>query len=268
MLRFSGLSFALFIFLLTSVRMAHATETMHPIKFPTTQVAIAGTVELNDDVYSSDLTFSAEYAPISRFSVYADGSFRFLSYSYEYSTKGYIHNYCNLHVNGFNETYVGVKALIWRGLGLDLNWRFPPGEGSQLNRFHRLKVEPFNVWSISSTFTLGTSIRYSTFLEAENFKPGDELGLRATLDWKFDHWEFTQMYLYQARITESENRNLKGKYKQMKDKYRGIKFDYEIMRHFDFFKVPFGIGINYQIHKGTQFGFETGHQIGLKLQVF
>ena len=89
-----------------------ATESLHPIAAPTTSLGVQGTVELDEDVYSGDLEVSAEYAVHPRLSLYVDGAFRFLSYSYEYSTEGYIHNYCNLHVNGFNETYVGAKGMI------------------------------------------------------------------------------------------------------------------------------------------------------------
>ena len=120
-----------------------ATEVLHPILPPSTNVNIEGTFELDDDIYSFDTKVSAEFAPIERVSLYADASFRFLSYSYEYSTKGYVHNYCNLHVNGFNETYFGVRSNIFRNLGFDLSWRLPPGEGSQLQRFHRMNIEPF-----------------------------------------------------------------------------------------------------------------------------
>ena len=154
---------------------AHATEILHPILPPTSKASVQGIVELDEDVYSGDMTVSLEYAPFSRFSIYADGAFRFLSYSYEYSTEGYIHNYCNLHVNGFNETYVGAKGMILPYLGLNVGWQFPPGEGSQKNRFHRLNVEPFGLLQFSRQLTLGTAIRYNTFLEDKNFKPGDEI---------------------------------------------------------------------------------------------
>ena len=97
-----------------------ATEKLHPITPPTTSFATQGTMELDEDVYSADMDVSLEFAPHSRISFYLDGTFRFLSYSYEYSTKGYIHNYCNLHVNGFNETYAGIKWLMTRYLGMNI----------------------------------------------------------------------------------------------------------------------------------------------------
>lgn len=274
MFRFSGSLTTLCAFAIWGAGPAHATERLHPIDFPTTQATLNGYAELDDDVYSGDMTLSMEYAPISRVSLYADASYRFLSYSYEYSTEGYIHNYCNLHVNGFNETYIGAKAILWRTHGLDISWRFPPGEGSQLNRFHRLKVEPFSVWQVSRHLALGTALRYSTFLQSANFEPGDELGLRATLAWKFGWnderqtgWKFTHMWLYQARIQTSENHNLSRPYSEMKDKYRGLKIDYEIDRYFNILGAHLGFGLNYQIHKGTLFGFETGHLIGFNIKL-
>ena len=85
---------------------ALATENLHPILPPTTGIAVQGAFELDEDVYSLDMDVAAEYAIIPRYlSLYVDGAFRFLGVSYEYSTEGYLHNYCNLHVNGFNETY-------------------------------------------------------------------------------------------------------------------------------------------------------------------
>ena len=104
---------------------AFATENLHPIAAPATSFGIQGTIELDEDVYSGDMEVSAEYALHPRLSLYVDGAFRFLSYSYEYSTEGYIHNYCNLHVNGFNETYAAIKLLMLPYLGMNLGWQFP-----------------------------------------------------------------------------------------------------------------------------------------------
>ncbi len=251
-----------------------ATETLHPVKAPSTNFSTSGFFELDEDVYSADMFVSAEFAPFQRLSIYADGSFRFLSYSYEYSTKGYIHNYCNLHVNGFNETYIGARALIWHNIGLDINWRFPPGEGSQINRFHRLNIEPFVLYNISRDLAVGTAFRYDTFLEDKNYKSGDEFGIKGSLAWKFwwDHdkssgWQISEVILYQVRAEESENRNLSKPYRNMKDKYRGLKMDFDLVRYFNIFSMPVGFGLNYEIHKGTLFGFETGHRIGLEMRI-
>ena len=253
---------------------AFATESLHPIAAPATSLGFQGTVELNDDVYSGDMEVSAEYALHPRLSLYVDGAFRFLSYSYEYSTEGYIHNYCNLHVNGFNETYVGIKGLILPYLGLNLGWQFPPGDGSQLHRFHRLNVESFSLLQVSKRLLLGTAIRYNTFLEDKNYKPGDEIGFKASFVWKpgwndslNTGWELSETFLYQARIEESENRNLDKPYRGMKDKYRGMKMKFDAMRYFKIVSIPVGFGLNYEIHEGTLFGFETGHRIGIEMKV-
>ena len=260
--------------ILISFVTSFATEPLHPISLPTSSLSIQGTVELDEDVYSGDMEVSAEYAIHPRLSLYVDGAFRFLSYSYEYSTEGYIHNYCNLHVNGFNETYVGAKGMILPYLGLNVGWQFPPGEGSPKNRFHRLNVEPFGLLQFSRQLTLGTAIRYNTFLEDKNFKPGDEIGIKASFVWKpgwndalKTGWEFSEIFLYQARIEESENRNLDSRYRGMKDKYQGIKMKFEAMRYFNIAGFFTGFGLNYEIHDGTLFGFETGHRVGIKMQV-
>lgn len=251
-----------------------ATESLHPIATPATIFGVQGTVELDDDIYSGDMEVSAEYAVHPRLSLYVDGAFRFLSYSYEYSTEGYIHNYCNLHVNGFNETYVGAKGLILPYLGLNLGWQIPPGEGSQKNRFHRLNIEPFSLLQISKNLTVGTAIRYNTFLEDKKYKPGDEIGFKASLVWKpgwndslNTGWELSETFLYQARIEESENRNLDKPYRGMKDTYRGMKMKLEAMRYFKIVSIPIGFGLNYEIHEGTLYGFETGHRIGIKAKI-
>lgn len=255
---------------------SYATEKLHPVLPPATSFSLQGTVELDEDVYSGDLEFSAEYAFHLRWSVYLDGAFRFLSYSYEYSTEGYIHNYCNLHVNGFNETYAGIKWLPLPYLGLDASWRFPPGEGSQKERFHRLKVEPFSQTNVSDWITLGTALRYETFLEDRNYRPGDEIGFKASarfrLDWNDSlrtGWELTGTFLYQARIEESENTNLDKPYRKMDDKYRGMKIRLDALLFFRMETLgrSAGIGLNYEIHEGTLFGFETGHRVGIKMKV-
>ena len=253
---------------------SHATESLHPIAAPSTNFGVQGTIELDEDVYSGDMEVSAEYAPHPRVSLYVDGAFRFLSYSYEYSTSGYIHNYCNLHVNGFNETYAGIKLLMLPYLGMNLGWSFPPGEGSQINRFHRFNLEPFAVLHVSKRLLVGTALRYNTFLEDKNYKPGNELGFKASFVWQpgwndslNTGWEFSEIFLYQARIEESENRNLNKRYRGMKDKYSGMKMKFDATRYFSIFKIPVGFGLNYEIHEGTLFGFETGHRIGIEMKV-
>lgn len=272
------------VFVLTVVAFGvhlHATETLHPILPPATSFAVEGAAELDEDVYSADMTVSAELAWLvlgRKASIYADGAFRFLSYSYEYSMDGYIHNYCNLHVNGFNETHVGAKFMLleesnntWaKGFGLNINWRFPPGEGSQLNRFHRLNVEPFYSYNFSKNLILGASIRYNKFLKEEEYYPGDEIGIKGSILWKFwwneksqTGWYLDEIVLYQARIQESENRHMIKPYQKMDDKYQGMKIRFDMARTFRLLSAPASIGIDYEIHKGTLFGFETGHRIGI-----
>ena len=215
-----------------------ATEVLHPVLPPATNINIETTFELNDDVYSLDTKVSAEFSPVQRFSLYVDASFRFLSYSYEYSTEGYIHNYCNLHVNGFNETYLGLRSLVYKAL------------------------------------TVGTSFRYNKFLEDKNYEPGDEVGFKASFAWKLGWndslntgWKFSETFLYGARIKDSENKNLDKPYRKMDDRYRGFKMRFDAMRSFNLFGLPIGVGLDYEIHKGLLFGFETGHRIGVYINL-
>ena len=258
--------------LLLCAGIALATEGLVPLHFPTTALSLEEAEELDDDVYSNDLTVSAEYALTDWFSFYGSSSFRFASYSYEYSTEGYIHNYCNLHVNGFNESYLGVRTLFYRNFGLDAGWRFPPGEGSQKDRFHRLNAEPFVLFPATRHLLLGTSLRYNKFLKDKNFEPGDEIGFKASLLWKFwwsdseqTGWKVSEVLLYQARFRESENHNLAKNCRKMDDKYKGMKIAFALARDFRLFGAPLELGINYTINKGTLFGFETGHRVGIKL---
>lgn len=266
---------------------ANAAEVLRPILPPGTWASVEGAVELDDDIYSGDMNVSAEYAlPMAggMASLYVDGAFRFLSYSYEYSSKGYIHNYCNLHVNGFNETYVGTKVMpfsqgpLLRGLGLNLGWRFPPGEGSRQNRFHRLNVEPFYTYSLSSKLTLGTAFRYNRFFERDEFAPGDEIGLKASLAYKFfwnvnasngaeSGWLLDEVFLYQKRIQESENLHMERPYRKMDDTFQGMKFRFDLSRVFGFAKVPTSLGLRYEFHEGSLFGFEAGHTLGIFAKV-
>lgn len=261
-------------FIALSPLLLWATEVLHPVHAPTSFVSAETAAELYDDVYSLDEIVSTEFSPWEPVSIYADASFRFLSYSYEFSTEGYVHNYCNLHVNGFNETYLGAKAFFLDYFGVDLNWRFPPGEGSQRDRFHRLNVEPFAVYNFSEVLRGGLSVRYNTFLEDAHYQPGDEIGIKGSISWNFfwiDYmqtgWQLDAIVQYQQRIFESENRNLQKKYRKMKDTYKGIKAKVELMRHVDFFEHHTAVGVNAEYHTGTIFGFESGYRIGIKMEV-
>lgn len=270
------------LMLLGAAAMVYATEVLHPILPPSTWASVEGAVDLDEDIYSADMNVSAEFAlPMTggKASLYVDGAFRFLSFSYEYSTKGYVHNYCNLHVNGFNETYVGAKFMpfvneeadILKGAGLNVGWRFPPGEGSQRNRFHRLNIEPFYAFKFTQRLILGTAFRYNRFFEKNDFAPGDEVGFKASLAWKFwwnestqSGWIFDQVFLYQNRIHESENLHMDKPYRKMKDDFHGYKMRFDLSRRFS--ALPISLGLNYEIHEGTLFGFETGHRIGIFLK--
>lgn len=259
-------------FAILNAPVAYATEGLEPLHFPATAISLEEAEELDDDVYSNDLTVSGEYALTDWFSFYGSSSFRFASYSYEYSTEGYIHNYCNLHVNGFNESYLGVRTLFYRNFGLDAGWRFPPGEGSQKDRFHRLNAEPFVLFPATRHLLLGTALRYNKFLKDKNFEPGDEIGFKTSLLWKFwwsdseqTGWKLSEVLLYQARFQESENHNLAKNCRKMDDKYKGMKIAFALTRDFRLFSAPLELGINYTINKGTLFGFETGHRVGIML---
>ena len=218
---------------------AYGTEGLMPLHFPTTVLTVEESEELDDDVYSNDLTASAEYAITDWFSLYGSTSFR---------------------------------TLVYRNFGIDAGWRFPPGEGSQKERFHRLNAEPFMLFPATPHLLLGTALRYNTFLEDKNYKPGDEIGFKASFLWKFwwsdaekTGWKFSEVLLYQARIQESENHNLAKNCRKMDDKYKGMKIAFALARDFRLFGAPLELGINYTINKGTLFGFETGHRVGIYL---
>ena len=117
---------------------------------------------------------------------------------------------------------------------------------------------------------IGTALRYNKFLEDKNFEPGDEIGFKASLLWKFwwsdseqTGWKLSEVLLYQARFQESENHNLAKNCRKMDDKYKGLKIAFALARDFRLFGTPLELGINYTINKGTLFGFETGHRVGI-----
>lgn len=258
-----------FFLLLLQVALC-ATELLQPVTHPKTSFLLQGAAELDDDIYSGDMDFAIEASPVKWASLYINGAFRFLSYSYEYSTKGYIHNYCNLHVNGFNETYLGAKSSLFKNFGVDLGWQIPPGEGSSKSRFHRFNFEPYAIYNFSKNLALGGTLRYLKFLENSNYKPGDQVGIKGSLQWKCwwndtrrTGWQFSEIALYQWRLQDSKNYNLKKPYQKMDDCYRGLKFKFDAARYFNIWGSPIAFGINYEIQQGTLFGFETGHRLGL-----
>lgn len=267
------------------VSMAMATEILHPVKAPSSEFAFRGVFELDDDVYSGDLNVSTEIAASEWFSFYSDFSFRLLSYSYEYTSKGYLHNYANLHVHGLNETYLGLKLLPLFALGLNdadfvhlginANWRIPPYYGSSKARFYRIETEPFVTFKPLKSLALGSAIHYDAFFEKNNYKPGDEFGLKFSAIWKpfwkeplLSGWQLMGVFLLQQRVEESENRNLNERCRKMDDKYRGVKGLAEITRYFGFLKFPLGIGLNYEAHYGSLFGSEVGHRVGFAVKMY
>lgn len=254
------------IFLTTAI---FAREPILPVRIPGSYAVLGGVIELRDDVYSADANLSGEFAPCNCFSVYGDFSYRFVSYEFDTMLHDQIHEMLNLQVNGFNESYLGMKMMPNSFLGVDINWRLPPGEGSQVNRFHRLGVSPFVVFPFSKGMNLGTSMEYFMFLDKRNFQPGDELGVKASISWKlaWDYedpsgWLVDYVFLYRWRIQESENMNMDKPYRKMDDLYRGFRLRLDAGRYWAVAKNSLGVAMFYEMNRGDLFGFETGHTIG------
>ena len=256
--------------LLLSVVTLHARETVSPVRGPASYVLFGSIAELRDDVYSGDLNLAGEYAPCKCFSVYGDFSYRLLSYEYDLMLHDQRHEALNLHVNGLNESYLGVKMMPFPYFGVDFNWRLPPREGSRVNRFHRLGVSPFGLYDFSKNLTVGVALEYFTFLEKQNFQPGDELGVKGSFSWKLlwdrdNHsgWQLDYALLYRWRIQESENLNMDKPYRKMDDLERGFRLRVDAARYFSAFKNSLGVALFYEMNRGYLFGAETGHTLGL-----
>lgn len=249
---------------------AFARETVSPVRAPESFVLLGALVELRDDVYSGDVNVAGEYAPCNCFSIYGDFAYRLVSYEWNTMAHDQIHEMVNLQVNGLNESYLGMKLVPLPFAGVDVSWRFPPREGSRVNRFHRLGVSPFGLYEFSRNMTLGAAAEYFTFLEERDFQPGDELGLKGSMSWKFlwdrdDHsgWKFDYVFLYRWRIQESENLSLRKPYRKMDDLYRGYKMRLDAARYFSSFGNSLGVALFYEMNRGYLFGMETGHTLGL-----
>ena len=249
---------------------SHARETVSPVRAPESYALFGSLVELRDDVYSADLNLAGEYAPCNCFSVYGDFSYRLLSYKYDFTLHDQRHEALNMQVNGLNESYLGMKLMPFPFLGLDANWRLPPREGSRVNRFHRLGILPFGLYEFSRSMTLGTAVEYFTFLEKQNFQPGDELGVKGSISWKVlwdrgDHsgWKLDYVFLYRWRIQESENMSMEQPYRKMDDLHRGFRMRVDAARYSAFLGKPLGVALFYEMNRGNLFGMETGHTIGL-----
>jgi len=247
-----------------------AREPIFPVRSPASFIQFGLLAELLDDVYSADLNLSGEYAPCNCFSVYGDFSYRLISYEFDTMLHDQRHEMLNLQVNGFNESYLGMKFMPYSFFGVDVNWRLPPGEGSQVNRFHRLGIEPFGVYSFSRGLQLGAAAGYFTFLESDNFQPGDELGLKGSIEWRlaWDYelrrgWQFDYVFLYRWRIQESRNLNMDEPYQKMDDLYRGFRVRVDAARYMSVARYSLGVALFYEMNRGNLFGFETGHTLGL-----
>ncbi len=256
------------LFLLSSA--AFARETVSPVRAPESYALFGGLAELRDDVYSADLNVAGEYAPCTCFGVYGDFSYRLLSYEYDLMFHDQRHEALNLRVNGLNESYLGMKLKPFPFFGIDFNWRFPPREGSRVNRFHRLGISPFGLFNFSRNMTLGAALEYFRFLEKQDFQPGDELGLKGSISWKllwdrddYSGWKFDYVFLYRWRIQESENLHMDKPYRKMKDLERGFRMRVDAARYFPVFKNSLGVALFYEMNRGYLFGMETGHTLGL-----
>ena len=118
--------------------------------------------------------------------------------------------------------------------------------------------------------TLGTAVEYFTFLEKQNFQPGDELGVKGSISWKVlwdrgsrSGWKLDYVFLYRWRIQESENMNMEQPYREMDDLHSGFRMRFDMARYFLFYEKSLGIALFYEMNRGDLFGMETGHTIGL-----
>lgn len=110
-----------------------ATEALKPVAPPESYISVGGIADLRDDVYSADLGWTVEVAPCNCFSVYTDMSYRFVSYEWDATWTDQNHEALNLHVNGLNESFVGMKFFPIQYFGIDLSWSWKiavrPGVG-------------------------------------------------------------------------------------------------------------------------------------------
>lgn len=249
---------------------AIAREALLPWQAPQNFVLLGGYADLRDDIYSGDFNLMGEYAPCNCFSVYGSISYRLLSYEWDAKLHNEIHEAVNLQVNGFNESYIGVKFVPYSFFGVDVNWRNLPGGGDSESRFYRLGVEPFGLYRFSRNLNLGAGAQYYTFLEHKNYQPGDELGLKASLTWRVfwneelrKGWQLDYAFLYRWRLQESKNLNLEKPYQKMDDLYRGFRLRLDAGRFFPVAGHSLGVELFYEMSRGSLFGAETGHTVGL-----
>lgn len=248
-----------------------AAEVVRPVSLPASSVTFGGMAELRDDVYSLDARLSTEIAFCKCFSVFSDISYRFFSYQWETKLSNQLHEIVNLQVNGLNESYLGFKLFPTDYFGVSANFRFSPGDGDKNDRFERLAVEPMAVYPFSEYLNLGASLGYYTFLEKDNFEPGDEIGGRVSLEWKPFYalrvrrgLRISYVFLLRHRLEESRNLNMRKEFQKMDDAYWGFRMRGELS--YSFAKLPVGIGAAYEMNRGTLFGLETGHRVEFFLQ--
>lgn len=261
---------SIYIILALAFTLSHSADFLRPLDTPQSYLLAGTKGVLRDDVYSLDAVLVGEWSFCNCFSVYGDLSYRFFSYEFDTMFHDQRHEKIDLQVNGFNETYLGMKLMPYPFFGVDVSWRLPPGEGSQVNRFHRLGISPMGVYAFSRGLTLGAAAEYLTFLEDDNFQPGDEIGLKGSLSWRlaWNHelrkgWQVDYVFLYRWRIQESKNLNMDKDYQDMDDLYRGFRMRVDMARYFAVFSRSLGVALFYEMNRGYLFGFETGHTLGL-----
>lgn len=261
---------ALYALFLVLVSFVFAREPVNVIRAPQTYISLGGSGELRDDIYGADVNLAGGFAPCDCFEVYGDFSYRIFSFEYNTMFHDQIHEMLDLQVNGFNESYLGMKFMPYPFFGVDVSWRLPPGEGSQVNRFHRIGVEPFYLYDFSKGMQLGVAASYFTFLEDDDFQPGDEIGLKASIEWRlaWDYddpsgWLLEYVFLYRLRIQESKNLAMDKPYRDMDDLYRGFRMRVDAGRYFSVKKGSLGVSLFYEMNRGYLFGMETGHLLGV-----
>lgn len=245
---------------------AFATEPLKPVQLPCNRVYFANAIELKDDVYSDDFKWSVELAPFNFFSIYTDLSYRLISYEWNTMLHDQRHEMINRHINGMNESFLGIKFYSFKFFGINADWRFKPGNGSNEHNFNRLGIEPVLMYPWGKGMFVAATLQYYTFLENKDFQPGDEMGSKASFIWDISSWELAYTFLYRTRIEESRNMHMKHEFRDMHDRFHGYRLRAEATRFINLFPFPTGIGLAYEMSRGKLFSFETGHHIEFYLK--
>lgn len=259
-----------FLCIFVLVVQAMAREPILPVRGPSSYALLGMGAELHNDIYGGDVNLAGEFAPCNCASVYVDAGYRLVSYDFDMDGSLEMrHDVLNMDENGFNETYLGVKLMPYPFFGVDVSWRFPPGGGSQVNRFHRIGVSPMGIYDVSKHLKLGASLGYYTFLEKQDYLPGDELDLKGSLIWNLmwdekthSGWEVDHVFLYRWRIQESENHSMKKSCQKMHDRYQGFRMRTDVGYYFAVTGNALGLAGFYEMNRGSLFGRETGHAVG------